>query len=67
MQVTKEEFLQWKENQVTNEVFKLIEDRITEAKEVLATTAGEDQRVDSILVGMIRAFSELKEISYDEH
>ncbi len=67
MEVTREEFQQWKESPVTKAVFEVIEGRIDDAKEVLAVTAGDDSRNDGILVGMIRAFRELKEIDYDDN
>ncbi len=67
MEVTKEEFLQWKESHVTKAVFNVIQNRIDDAKEVLAVTAGEDCKNDGILVGMIRAFRELQEIDFDDN
>ena len=67
MEITKEEFLQWKESPVTKAVFEVIDNRIEDAKEVLAVTAGEDCKNDGILVGMIRAFRELQEINYDDN
>ena len=67
MEITKEEFLQWKESPVTKAVFEVIDNRIEDAKEVLAVTAGEDCKKDGILVGMIRAFRELQEINYDDN
>ena len=66
MQVTREEFQQWKENPVTKAVFEVIDNRVEDAKDILATAAGEDSRTDAVLVGMIRAFNELKEIGYDD-
>ena len=66
MQVTKEEFVQWTQNPVTLAVFEVIDNRIEDAKEILGVSAGEDSRTDAVLVGMIRAFNELKEIGYDD-
>jgi hypothetical protein len=66
MEISREEFQQWKENPVTRAVYEVIDGRITDAKDILASNAGEDQRVDSILVGMIRAFNEMKEVSWDD-
>ena len=67
MQVTKDEFIQWTQNPVTKAVFEVIDSRIYDAKELLAVSAGEDCRTDGILVGMIRAFNELKEIGHDDN
>ncbi len=66
MEITKEEFLQWKENPVTKEVFTVVNRRIEEAKDLLAYNAGVEPESDRLLVGMIRAFGELKEISWDD-
>jgi len=66
MQVSKEEFQQWLESPVTEEVFDMICTRIDDAKEILAATAGTDQLNDRFYVGMIRAFREILEISYEE-
>jgi hypothetical protein len=66
MQVSKDEFVQWLENPVTKEVFEVIEGRIMDAKDILGATAGEDPTADRYLVGMIRAFNELKGIEYDD-
>lgn len=66
MQVTKDEFLQWKDNPVTQEVFQIIRDRREEAKDVLAISAGEDPVNDRFYVGMIRALSEFLDISFED-
>ena len=66
MITSKEEFSQWKESPVTQEVFEVIEQRIMDAKDILGATAGEDPVADRYLVGMIRAFNELKGIEYDD-
>lgn len=64
--ISKEEFIDWKSQTVTKEVFNVIEQRIADAQEILGNTAGEDPLNDRFLVGMIRAFRELQEISYDD-
>ena len=64
--VSKEEFLDWKNSHVTQEVFQVILTRIQDAKDILGATAGDDPVADRYLVGMIRAFNELMEISYDD-
>jgi hypothetical protein len=66
MQVTKDEFQQWKDSPVTEEVLELICDRIEDAKEILAASAGNDPLNDRFYVGMIRALREVLEISYEE-
>jgi hypothetical protein len=64
--VSKEEFLDWRANHVTKAVFGVLEQRIQDAKDILAATAGEDPVADRYLVGMIRGFSELQEVSYED-
>lgn len=66
MQATKEEFQQWRESHVTKEVFEVIDQRIQDAKDILGVSAGDDPVADRYLVGMIRAFNELKDISYGD-
>ena len=66
MDITREEFLDWKANHVTKAVFGVLEQRINDAKDILAATAGEDPVADRYLVGMIRGFSELQEVSYED-
>jgi hypothetical protein len=66
MEITKEEFLEWRSNHVTKAVFGVLEQRIQDAKDILAATAGEDSVADRYLVGMIRGFSELQEVSYED-
>ncbi|MEB3214050.1 MAG: hypothetical protein VKL39_22065 [Leptolyngbyaceae bacterium] len=66
MEVSKEEFLDWKQNHVTQAVFAILDQRIQDAKDVLGATAGDDPVADRYLVGMIRGFSELQEITYED-
>lgn len=66
MEVTKDEFVQWTESPVTKAVFSTIDQRIRDAQEILGNTAGDDPVADRYLVGMIRAFNELKGIDYDD-
>lgn len=64
--VSKEDFLEWRNNRVTKAVFETIEQRIQDAREILGNTAGDDPVADRYLVGMIRGFSEIKEITYED-
>ncbi len=66
MVITKDEFILWKSSPVTNEVFGIINERIQDAKEVLAKQAGIDSREDGFYCGMIHALREILEISYEE-
>ena len=64
--VSKEEFMDWKSNHVTKAVFAVIDERISDAKDILGGTAGDDPVADRYLVGMIRAFNEIKQIDYED-
>ena len=64
--VTREEFAQWRESSVTQEVFSIIQARIDDAKEILSVQAGLEPDQDRLLVGMIKALNEILEISYEE-
>ena len=64
--VSREEFVQWRESAVTKEIFNIIENRIEDAKEILSVQAGLEPDQDRLLVGMIKAFNEVLEISYEE-
>ena len=66
MQVTREEFLQWKDSPVTKAVMATVEYRIEEAKEILAASAGVEPDADRMCVGMIRAFREVLDISFED-
>lgn len=66
MEITKDEFQQWKESPVTKEVYRVINERIEDAKDILSSVGGEDQLNDRLLVGMIRAFREVQEVSFDD-
>jgi len=64
--VSREEFAQWRESSVTQEVFHIIRNRIEDAKEILSVQAGLEPDQDRLLVGMIKALQEVLEISYEE-
>jgi len=66
MEISKDEFIQWKENPVTQQVFDVVSNRIEDAKEILANNAGLEPEADRFYVGMIRAFREVQEISYED-
>lgn len=64
--ISKQEFLQWKENPVTEEVFNTIAQRIEDAKDVLSVSAGNDSLNDRFLAGMIQAYREILDTSYED-
>lgn len=66
MQVTKNEFLEWKSSYVTKQFLEAIQNRIEETKEILAISAGLEPDNDRYLVGMIRAFNEVLDVSVED-
>ncbi len=66
MEVTKEEFSQWLEHPVTRSVFRVVADKIEDAKELLSVSAGLQPDSDRFHCGMIQAFRDVLEISYGE-
>lgn len=64
--VTKQEFLDWKQNSVTKAFFDAARQRIEEAKEILSYSAGTDSVNDRVLVGMIQAYREMQEFRVED-
>jgi hypothetical protein len=64
--INKEDFRDWKDNLVTKAVFMAIQDRIEEAKETLASSAGLESSLDNYLRGFIQSNQELLRISFDD-
>lgn len=66
MDVTKEQFKEWKDSYVTQEFFKVLIDRVEEAKEVLSYSAGNSQLDDRFMAGMIHAFREVLIVDWED-
>ncbi len=64
--LSKEEFIQWRDSLVTKVVFKTIRDKVAEAKEILAYRVESDPDADQLLRGMIRAWDDFLDISFEE-
>jgi hypothetical protein len=58
--VSKEEFVDWKVNLVTKAFFEAAEERVSDAKDILASTAGNDPNNDSFMRGFIAAYREMQ-------
>jgi len=65
-QISKDDFLDWINNPVTQAVMYGIQERIQEAKGTLAGTAGINPLEDRYICGMIRAFGEVLTIEVDD-
>lgn len=66
MQVTKEEFLEWRSQYVTKQFMEAIKRRIEDAKDILSVNAGVEPVDDRLLVGMIRAFSDVLDVQAED-
>ncbi len=65
MEITKNDFLDWKSHIVTKEVFATIEQKIEDAVEALVVSTESNPDRDMFLRGMISAFKDVLEISYE--
>jgi len=66
MSVTKSEWTDWKVNNVTRAFFHAADERIEEAKDILANTAGQDSSADSFLRGFISAYREMQDFRVED-
>lgn len=66
MQISKDEFLQWKTNVVTNEIYGIINQRIEDAKDLLSVVAGDEPDKDLLIRGMIQAFRDVLDLSWED-
>ena len=64
--LSKEDFLDWKANQITQAYMVSVYRRIEDLKGTLAGSAGLDPNQDRMIVGMIRAFGEVLNVEVDE-
>lgn len=64
--MTKDEFQNWKESAITQEILQHILQLIEEGKEELADMAGSDPIRDRYVVGKIRGLREILEISIED-
>lgn len=64
--ITKEEFMSWKQDTVTKVFYDVCEERVEDAKEVLANQAGMDQLRDSFYRGLIYAYREMTSFRVEE-
>ncbi len=65
-EITKSEFQEWKDHFITKAYFTAVIERIEEAKEVLASSAGVDNTQDNFIRGMIHAFREVAQFRVED-
>jgi hypothetical protein len=66
IEISPTEFLDWKSNQVTKAFFNAAEERVTDCKEILSNSAGNDTLYDRFLVGMIQAYREMQQFHIED-
>ena len=64
--VTREEYLDWKRNPVTQALFSSIAERINDGAKDLASSAGLNPSEDRFKVGMIAAFGEVLTVELED-
>lgn len=66
MSLSKEDWKTWKQYPVTRLFYSAVNERIDDAKETLANTAGNDPLQDSFYRGFIFAYREMLEFKFEE-
>ena len=66
-QVSKEDFITWKEDPVTKAFYEACADRSLDAKEILAAQAGLDPANDNFYRGFIYAYNEIFDFRVEEN
>ncbi len=64
--MSKSEFTDWKSQPITQKVFKALKEREELVKDILASSAGEDSRVDRFHVGYIAALKDFYLMDFSE-
>lgn len=64
--MTKEDFRDWQAMPITKLFYGACEERIEDAKEVLANSAGLDPMQDSFYRGFIYAYNEMKQFRFED-
>lgn len=64
--ITKEEWVDWKNDPVTEAFMETVNERIEDAKEILANSAGIDNANDNFMRGFIKAFNEMLDFRVED-
>lgn len=65
MDISKEDWLDWKSQRVTRAFFQAIQERIADTKDVLAVSAGLDEKADNFFRGFIAGQVEVSEFKIE--
>ena len=66
MSISKEDYATWRADPATKAFFSACDERVEDAKEVLANQAGEDSGRDSFFRGLIFAYREIGGFRVDD-
>lgn len=66
MSLSKSEWTDWKQHNVTRAYFHAARERIEESKEILANSAGQDSDQDNFLRGFIAAYNEMLDFRVED-
>lgn len=66
MSISKEDYAIWRADPATKAFFSACDERVEDAKEVLANQAGEDSSRDSFFRGLIFAYREIGGFRVDD-
>lgn len=64
--ITKEEWQDWKQDNVTRAFMEVCSIRVEDAKEILGATAGLDSDTDNFYRGFIAAYQEIKGVRVED-
>lgn len=66
--ITEADFIQWKQDKVTQQIFTILRERVSETKEAIASPelVFGDQRKQACLLGYIDGLNELLNISIED-
>lgn len=62
--MTKDEFVEWKSQEVTKQIFKLFQNKINQGIEELSYVAGQDPGSDRARVGKLEGLRTFTEITF---
>lgn len=63
--ISKSDYINWKSDPVTRAFFEATRERVEEAKEMLAVSAGIDPTLDNFYRGFIKAYREIEEFTVE--
>ncbi len=66
MGISKSEWVDWSTNNITRAFYAACDQRVADAKEILATSAGIDGINDNFYRGFIAAYTEMKDFRVED-